>query len=403
MPDPTPAPARPWWKGLVPTNWRELVGWLAVMLVSTALNRWVLPPDRKLPIPDPPSPIFVPPPDGWKPVEEQVVHAGRIYHTGRREPTEDQRADTFRALRFPRFRLTEAGREPVRDADAPVWRLAFKGRGQPIPVRDQGQLGSCVSFGFSAALEYTMGAQVALTKQRQNLPDSCQEAIYGGSRVEANGGRVPFSGDGSTGAWAAKWLEQTGGMLARGKYGSVDLGAYDVNRCRQWGDRGVPDELEAECKKHPAHCALVSTTDELKTALGQGYAVAVCSGVGYADQPSRDANGFLRARGSWGHCMAIIGYRADRAGFLILNSWGSDWVSGPKGFGDEPDGSFWAATADVQRMLSERDSYAVANADGFRKRQINPADWIILGAPHDAGRGLVLRRSLLGGSYALAP
>lgn len=388
-PTPTP-PAKPaWWQGLIPTNWRELVGWLSVMLLSTALNRWVLPPGVQLPIPDPPVPHFTPPPDGWHP------------------PTEDQRQDTFRALRVPRFRLTEAGQEVVGDADSPVWRLAAKGRAGVIPTRDQGQIGSCVSFGFSTAVEYTMGSQVALSKQRQDLPDSCQEALYGGSRVEANGGRVPFSGDGSTGAWAAKWLETIGGVLPRGTYGTLDLTRYDVARCRQWGDRGVPNELEAECKKHPAHCALVSTTAELKTALAQGYAVAVCSNVGFESntngegKPTRDADGFLRASGQWGHCMAVIGYRADKNGFLIMNSWGPNWVAGPKGFGDEPDGAFWAREADVQRILSEQDSYAVANADGFKRRQIAPIDWLIQNHRRPVP-AIALQRGI-GHAFLLAP
>lgn len=368
MPDPSPtppAPLKPWWQGLVPSNWRELVGWFAVMLVSTVLNRYVLPPGQQLPIPDPPAPVFVPPPDGWHP------------------PREEERQATFAVLKTPRFRLTEAGREPVGDGDALLYRLAFKARGGPIPTRDQQNIGSCVSFGFSAAVEYTMAAQVAIGKQRQELPDSCQEAIYGGSRVEVNGGRVPFSGDGSTGAWGAKWLETVGGVLPRKVYGNVDLTRYDVNRCRQWGDRGVPDDLEPECRKHKANCALVATTQEAKSALSQGYAIAVCSGVGYANQANRDADGFLRASGSWGHCMAIIGYRADKGGFLILNSWGPNWVGGPKGFGDEPDGSFWAKEADVARMLREQDSYAVANADGFLKRKILPDDWLIRAPDHD--------------------
>ena len=375
MPEPTPTPipptptppARPWWQGLIPTNWRELVGWLAVMLVSTSLNRWVLPPDKQLPVPDAPIPIFVPPPDGWHP------------------PTEADTREAFEKLRTPRWRNTEAGRDgPVGDADAPVWRLAFKARGKTIPTRDQSQIGSCVSFGYAAAGEYTMGVQAALAKVRQDLPDMCQEAIYGGSRVEVNGGRVPFNGDGSTGAWGAKWLESTGGYLARGVYGSFDLTAYDVPRCRAWGNSGVPNELEPECKKHQARCTLVGSTADAKAALANGYAIAVCSGVGFDSnknqegKPTRDSEGFLKAQGSWGHCMAIIGYRADRPGFLILNSWGPGWVTGPKGkFDDIPDGSFWAAETDVRRMLSEQDSYAVANADGFKKRKLEPSDWII--------------------------
>ena len=367
MPEPTPPPpaflSKEWLKGFARANAAQLILWLAGWAIYYVLT-WA---GANPPKPPPPDIIWHPPDDpGWRP------------------PTDDERESTFTALKVPRFRNTEAGRAVQGDGDAPVWRLAFKGRARPIPTRDQGSVGSCVSFGFSSAVEYTMAAQVALSKQRQDLPDSCQEALYAGSRVEANGGRVPFSGDGSTGAWAAKWLESIGGVLPRGVYGSHDLTAYDVNRCRQWGSRGVPDELEAECRKHKTDCALVASLTELDSALAQGYAVAICSNVGFqsnagADgRPTRDADGFLRAQGSWSHCMVIIGRRTDKPGYLILNSWGSNWVTGPKGqFEDIPDGSFWARPADVTRILSQQDSWAVANSEGFRKRQINPVDWLI--------------------------
>jgi hypothetical protein len=359
MADPTPpTPPTPgrwaWLAKFVPSNWQAIVAYLAVALITTLANQFFRQGQTPIPVPEPPIPVWTPPPPGWVP------------------PTDDDRRETFRALRVPRFDRTEAGQTVVGDADAPLWRLAAKGRGKGIPVRDQGQLGSCVSFGFSAALEYTMAAQVALSKQRQDLPDSCQEAIYGGSRVNVNGGRVPFSGDGSTGSWAAKWLETTGGMLARGTYGSLNLSTYDINRCRAWGDRGVPAELAAEYKKHAARCTQVQTADEAKTALAQGYAIGICSDVGFQSM-TRDAQGFIRASGSWGHCMAVIGYRADRPGFLILNSWGADWVKGPKGtYADIPDGSFWADATTVERMLRQQDSFAVANADGFRAESFGP-------------------------------
>jgi hypothetical protein len=381
MPDPIPTPdpkpdpkpdifTRAWWKQFVRLNAPQFLAWLLATLLVLLLN-WAN--GTRNPIPDPPVPIFEQPPDGWVP------------------PTPEERQATLAALRVARFADTDAAQAADSDADAPVWRLATKGRGRPIPVRDQGKLGSCVSFGFSAAVEYTMASQVAIGKQRQDLPDSCQETIYAGSRVDVNGGRCPIrpdrtgNRDGSTGAWAAKWIEQVGGVLPRGKYGNVDLTAYDVNRCRQWGDSGCPKELLADCKKHQAHTTLIGSTAELKKALQQGYAVGICSNVGYGNLTRgplhRDADGFLRASGQWGHCMAVIGYRSDKRGFLILNSWGPNWVDGPKGLGDEPDGSFWARDADVQRMLDQQDTYAVANADGFRRRKIQADDWIVQSKP----------------------
>lgn len=388
MPDENPKPT---WRKIaevvLPSNWRQIVQWL-VLIGMLSLFNWAT--GRKgpdaLPIPEPPIPLFLVVPDGTEldpaTLEDLKARGVNIRFTGWHPPTPEEQEATARVLQIAKFSDTDAGRMIVGDADAPLWRLANKGRGKGIPVRDQGQVGSCVSFGFAAAVEYTMAAQNSIGKQRQELPDICQEAIYAGSRVEVNGGRVPFNGDGSTGAWGAKWLETTGGALARGVYGSHDLSAYDQSRCKQWGSKGVPDDLEPLARKHKADCALVASAAEAKSALSQGYAISVCSNQGFDSNKdaqgrcTRDADGFLAARGSWGHCMCIIGYRADKPGFLILNSWGPNWVKGPKGkFDDIPDGSFWATEAVVERMLKQQDSYAVANAEGFRRRKLSPDDW----------------------------
>lgn len=392
MPDhvipPTPEPTpRKWWEDFLPTNWRKIVAWLVLTLAVTGVN-YVLKQTGREPLPLPPVPDFseldfiVP---NEMDVEPEVVaeldrRKVKVRRTGWRKPSPEETNATLRILQAPQFADTEAGQEIIADADAPVWRLAYKARGKPIPIRDQGPVGSCVSFGFAGAVEYTMAAQNAIGKQSQELPDIAQEVIYAGSRVEVNGGRVPFNGDGSTGAWGAKWLESTGGALARGKYGNIDLTEYSVQRAKSWGNSGVPNELEPLAKKHPAKCTMVGTAEEARKALSQGYAISVCSMQGFAK--TRDSEGFAKASGSWAHCMLIAGYRADKPGFLIVNSWGPNWISGPKGkYDDTPDGSFWAEATVVDRMLKQGDSFAVANADGFRRRKLQPDDWIVNAQP----------------------
>ena len=125
--------------------------------------------------------------------------------------------------------------------------------------------------------------------------------------------------------------------------------------------------------------ALVKTTDEAKKALGQGYALFICSDVGFGSRGpyTRDSDGFLRASGQWMHCMAVIGYRADKKGYLILNSWGDRWVGGPAGkYSDIPNGSFWCDEPTMARILSQGDSYAVSGVKGFPRRKIQIDDWI---------------------------
>ena len=371
---PTPAPAPPNpppapgfdWKSLVSKNWRPFVGYLAVLAVSVLVNR-LWPAAGPLPIPDPPVPIWQQGAFGWH------------------EPTE---ADKAAALATPgvfEFRDTEAGQaDPAGDADgnAFLFNIAEKGFGGPLPILNQGGIGSCVGNGFANGINYVICIQAAL-KRGPPIDGTVvipAEVVYGGSRVNANGGRAPMFGDGSNGSWAAKFVS-TDGICGRGVYGSDDVTKYTESNCRLLGNRGIKGDLLAACKKNLVSAALVNSADDIKKALLQGYAVPICSNVGFAGQSSRDADGFLRARGMWPHCMCVIGYRKDKDAYLIMNSWGANWVGGPKYPANQPDGSFWITSADMERIAKQGDSYAVSAVKGFPKKKLNPDDWIVRQEP----------------------
>jgi hypothetical protein len=60
---------------------------------------------------------------------------------------------------------------------------------------------------------------------------------------------------------------------------------------------------------------------------------------------------------------------------LILNSWGPNWIGGPKVPSDMPDGSYWARRSVVeQRMLD--DAWAIGDTDGFKYRDIHHGNWL---------------------------
>ena len=247
-----------------------------------------------------------------------------------------------------------------------LWDAAIKVLGHVLPGRNQGDVGSCVSFGTASAIEYTMLNEIVLG-QLEEYKDLCQEAIYGGSRIEIGKGQV--SGDGSIGSWAAEFVEQYG-LVARGVYKDYNLESYDETRCRLWGRDGLPDDLEPEAKKHPVKTvSMIRSYDEAKKALASGYGISVCSNQGFT--MDRDKDGFARPMGSWGHCMAIIGYQTKRPGCFILNSWGDDSHTGPVGLGNTPVAGFWADAKIVDRMLAAKDSWAFSCVEGFPVRKLN--------------------------------
>lgn len=75
--------------------------------------------------------------------------------------------------------------------------------------------------------------------------------------------------------------------------------------------------------------------------------------------------------------MVFFGVRFEgRPGLLCLNSWGPDWVNGPKWPADQPNGSFWVDSKTVDAMLANEDSFAISGFVGFPFRELNHGDWV---------------------------
>ena len=244
------------------------------------------------------------------------------------------------------------------------WKLYEKHFGKPWPSRNQLNVGSCVSFGTAAAIEYTLLSQIDKGTKEQWF-DLVQEEIYSLSRVEIGKGRLGRS-DGSLGAWAAQAVNQYG-VMKRGIYldGKFDLTSYVPARCREWGSTGLPDILEPIAKQRPVKSiVMVKDVGSAYKAIAQGYGIAVCSSRGFT--MSRDRDGFANISGVWNHCMAILGYsKKSRKGFWICNSWGPDAHKGPVGPGNPPTCGFYADEEVVASMLARNDSWAFSNVSGF--------------------------------------
>jgi hypothetical protein len=367
-PDSFWAQAKAWAKDAVAKNWKHYAMWAALALAAIAYNRLNGPgPEGDVPVPVPP-PFEVPSdPFGWIPPTEE----------------EYQRTLTW----SPLFKNTEAGSQTEWGDDQTIkaYLLYQKATGQPFGPYNQGPVGCCVSFGSGGAVEMSLAANVALHRGPPQRVDAiAREIIYGGGRINIR--RMDAGPEGMMGSWAAEWLNGYGAVGVT--QGNPPFGAYSVQRCKQYEGRGVPSNIVALGKENPVKVALVSSAEDVKNALANGYFTFICSSVGFGplDRPCvRDAQGFLREdpRNPWPHCMFVAGYRGDRRGFLIVNSWGAGWVQGPKGLGDEPEGSFWCDWATVDRIVrgsrnEPPDSFSISLVGGFKKMLIEPSDWLIL-------------------------
>lgn len=266
-----------------------------------------------------------------------------------------------------------------------------KSTGKPWRVHNQGQVGSCVGEGYATGVELVGGTMWRLGKLDQ-WRYVCAESIYGGSRVEAMGRKTCPGGDGSFGAAAFAWLTKAGGVVWRDRYPELglDLLEYSESRARNWGywgNGGQNDNgrLDAIARKSPIiHGALIRNWDELAAALVNSYPVVVCSNQGFTSV--RDSQGFATPRGTWAHCMVFAAIRFDRPGVLCINSWGPNWISGPKWPEDQPDGSFWVDRRVVESMLRNSgfpDSYTLGDIAGFEARKIDHSEgWGITRGPN---------------------
>lgn len=226
--------------------------------------------------------------------------------------------------------------------------------------------GDCVSHATRNSVDVTRSCEIVGGQREDFVARGATEAIYG-SRGHG--------GEGMSCSGAARFVHQTGGILLRKQYDKYDLSEYSAVG-GSWGRGGVPDGLVKEAVKHQVKTiSLINTVAQARDALANGYAISVCSNVGFSSR--RDKYGIAKRSGSWGHAMAWVGMDDshevhNETLFLVQNSWGV-WNGGEKRL-DQPDGSFWIRQSDAEDMLSQNGSWVFSDVDGFPPRKV---DWTI--------------------------
>lgn len=360
--------------------------WLAVGAVAAAVVAVAL---AVRPVADEPLPVADPPAEpqhlfGWAGPQVAAEARARL------------------AADLPELRVSaDVYRDTLEGRFVGLWSFAkWANGGQPLAASRQ-EIGDCVSWGFSHAADYSLATLIGLGHSDSEFSRSFPPYVYGISRVQIGGGRIGCRSDGSVGSWAAKGLEQYG-ILSRNATG---VPAYSGRVAKDWGCQGPPQAFRDLASKHKAECRLVTDWESTAGAILSGWPVAICSNVGFNRMDERDGRLWGVRSGTWPHCMCLVGVdtRAGSEGAYCLNSWGPT-AHGPLSYYErtgEPAGGFWVRKADVVRIVSQGDSYAVSFT-GFAPPQFGSLtevpheDAAVAGRHAGDGRVSVAREPLAG-------
>jgi hypothetical protein len=245
--------------------------------------------------------------------------------------------------------------------------VAFEKQAGRVAYDEVQLTGDCVSMTVRGAGDTARANDPDIRSTEDWVDRTATEPLYG-----ARG----HSGQGASCARIVGWAHQKGGLMLRQAYPElgIDLTRYNPKVGISWGGVGVPEPVTKVAAKHRiGTISLITTWQQARDAIANGYGVVCCSGQGFTK--TRNHEGLCEASGSWAHAMQWHGADDTRRGdcrFLVQNSWGFNYLTGPR-VHDQPEGSFWIRQSVAQNMIAAGGTYAVSNVAGFPKRML--ADW----------------------------
>jgi hypothetical protein len=258
---------------------------------------------------------------------------------------------------------------PSANRKAFLWQATRKVLGRDTENYPQ-ESSDCVSFGAKNATEYLTCCEIALgNESNQKFRKVFPPYYYGTSRIYVGRGALLFWG-GSFGSWMATAVMKYGTLFSD----EDGVPEYSASVADSWG-RSVLGRFSLNKWNSVANkflvngAALISSWDELVTAITSGYPCTISSRQGFDVDP--DSSGFHNPNGTWYHQMCIIGVDdeySDKYG-IILNSWG-DIHGELTSFYDSneklPVGTLRVRKEVIEDMIIRGECFAFSQFDGFR-------------------------------------
>jgi C1A family cysteine protease len=246
----------------------------------------------------------------WEVAEEAIDGGSRLGYLPSRgvPPLEEQEAIAAQAA---------AVAPPAAPSYPPAVDLRATSAGNMItPIRDQGQCGSCVAFGSSAAVEGTLRAEHGDPSIELDLSEAylfyCKAAEEGRTCGGPTGGWYPK---------AALDVFSKGGGVPEEACFPYTAGDQECAACADW--EGQATTIEA--------WRPLDTPAEMKDWIAT-HGPTVASMVVYEDFQHYRGGIYSYVSGEklGGHCICIVGYDDERRFWIAKNSWNTGW--GEEGF-----------------------------------------------------------------------
>lgn len=206
------------------------------------------------------------------------------------------------------------------------------------------EIGDCVSFAGKHAGMCLTAYQICERGDSSKMRDWFPPYLYGMSRNAPDCGAGQLGrNDGSVGAWLVIALQNYGVLFDDDK----NVPKYSGTVAKQWGVRGVPKEYQTIASDNPVKSSSrLTSASAVRDAILSGCPVIIGSDWGFR---AIESDGYVQytRNGTWGHEMAIIGWKDDPYPMCFRqNSWFPliDDSSSSKGLQlthGEPSGGAW--------------------------------------------------------------
>lgn len=189
----------------------------------------------------------------------------------------------------------------------------WRTQGVVSPIQDQGQAGTCYSFGTSCAVETALAIKTGiLTKLSEQQIVDCSTIKNGGPNMGVNGGQI---------APTLEWIGKVGGLCTEQAYPYVSGTTKVTGTCQKTCSKVSGSAVQSVVNVKPKSDA------DMMTALSK---TVVSIGI-QADESTFQLykSGVFTGKcgSSLDHAVALTGY-GSQSGldyYILRNSWGQSW------------------------------------------------------------------------------